>query len=310
LGGTDNLLLFLPLANIQQRTLAYTALFYGCGLTITRPAGVFRALKQTAVTLVVAPPSFYETVQRQCRGPIEPVRFLGPAMRLMLVGSAPVASTLVEYYQQAQLPLFEVYGMNEFGWIAFNLPGNSRVGSVGSLVEGVALVPQASGEIVVRGVAPQSLGYFIDGLADESRVYVAPNTIATGDLGRLGSDGRLYLSGRKNNTLILPAGTKVAPEALERRIEESDPRIVKAFVFLAAQAAVLSCTLWVPAELGQHDRDDVMESVRALNRQLPVPERVGPLVLRSATELTSEAGLLTENGKPNRQRMLQASAEV
>ena len=45
----------------------------------------------------------------------------------------------------------------------------------------------------------------------------------TGDLARIDEDGYIYLTGRKNNLMILPSGENVSPEELEAPAGQ-DPR--------------------------------------------------------------------------------------
>src|SRR6266704_1074746 len=56
---------------------------------------------------------------------------LGSNMRFMVTGMAPIKRSTLDFFKLMQLPLFETYGMTEFGGITLNLPGASKLGSVG-----------------------------------------------------------------------------------------------------------------------------------------------------------------------------------
>ena len=59
-------------------------------------------------------------------------------------------------------------------------------------------------------------------------------TLATGDLGELGEDGSLRVTGRKTDTII-SGGENVAPSEVEAVLEEH-PAVVEAAVFAVADA--------------------------------------------------------------------------
>lgn len=305
LSNRDDILLFLPLYNMQQRTLSYLAMAAGCDLTIAQPQAAFRALATRPITIIVAPPAFYESACRQCDdGPGGLRRLFGASIRLMFVGSAPVSLRLIESYRTAGLPLFQVYGINEFGWIAFNLPEKENREAAGCLVEGVDVDRGCAPELVVRGSAPQSHAYYVDGVERARSVYVAPKTIATGDLGTVRDDGTVYLTGRRDNLIVTQAGHKIAPEWLEREIEGADARIQKAFVYVREGHDLLECALWTHERADESTSSALRHAVEAVTRGHAPHERVSVVTLRSGGELTSESGLLTKYGKPNRAAML------
>src|SRR5690242_405105 len=149
----DCLLLFLPISNFQQRLMYYSALWYGFDLIVTDPTRLFRALKDLRPTLLIAPPMLYEAFEtrfynlprwkqsmaRYCgailgvlpaqklRESVARVLFkdayeaLGTRMRFMVTGMAPTKRSTLELFRLMQLPLFETYGMTEFGSIALNI---------------------------------------------------------------------------------------------------------------------------------------------------------------------------------------------
>src|SRR5699024_11102238 len=68
------------------------------------------------------------------------------------------------------------------------------------------------GELCMKGEAVM-LGYYNDPAA--TAAVLKDGWFHTGDLARIDEDGYIYLTGRKNNLMILPSGENVSPEELE-----------------------------------------------------------------------------------------------
>lgn len=103
---------------------------------------------------------------------------------------------------------------------------NKKLGSVGIPFPGVEIkivdendnecLPGDVGEIVHSGVFISS-GYW-NNKADTAKVF-KNNSVYTGDLGRVDTDGYLYFEGRKDN-MIKSNGFRVSPDEIEKCIHE------------------------------------------------------------------------------------------
>jgi long-subunit acyl-CoA synthetase (AMP-forming) len=217
----------------------------------------------------------------------------------MFTGSAPVPPRVVTTFQQLGMPLFEIYGSTESGYIAFNLPDAHRTGAAGRPVAGVDISLGDDGEVLVRTKHPQARGYVFDGVETEASVFRPDGTIATGDLGRLDRSGFLHLIGRKKNVIITRSGVKINPEEIEEEIEKSC-RITRAVVVPLNESGSLGCAVWLD-EWQSTDRISEVEAlIYAANGKRDPAHRIANVVFRPETELSVESGLLTRNLKVDR----------
>ena len=326
----DSMIVVLPLSHNQQRLMIFAAVWYGFSLIMAEPARLPRALKELKPTILAGPPAFYEPLENRFRSlprfkqlllsaggrvinlvPLRPLRgrlagrffepfhsAFGGRVRLMLTGGAPSRRSTLELFKLLGLPLYQVYGMVEAGFVALNLPGANRVGSAGRpMFDGeVEIAPD--GEVMVCFEKPLSLGYLYCDEGDEGRTYVGEHRIATGDIGRFDKDGFLYLTGRKKQIIITPGGYKVQPELLENEIERC-PEVGRAVVFGGGELSLIVALVSLRTEDSPRARERVQETVEKLNRTLPGACRVGRVVFTS-TPFRADNGFLNRSLKINR----------
>lgn len=267
----DNICLILPFSNFQQRYLLYSAIVYGCNASMVPPERMFQKMRDLKPTILVGPPSFYEIVENRlaaerlsgrwrfmlasalnlmlphpwvgalCRHLCDKWNYLyGEKIRLMLVGSAPVKNSTVRTFHILGLPLYQAYGLTEFGWIAFNTPRANRRDAAGKLADGVEAKIGTDQELWVRNAAAQSIGYVYHGTEEYENVFKPGGFIATGDLCRIDHNGFVFIEGRKKNLIITRSGVKINPEEIELELE-SIPDVTKAMVYATDETGNLGC---------------------------------------------------------------------
>lgn len=144
---------------------------------------------------------------------------LGGQLQMIVCGAAPLNPALAKGMTSLGIEVYNGYGITECApLIASNCPLLSVNGSVGRTIPGLELridSPDAdgSGEIQVRGDNVM-LGYYNDPDAT-ARSFTADGWFKTGDLGRIGRRGALFITGRQKNLIVLPNGKNVQPEELE-----------------------------------------------------------------------------------------------
>jgi long-chain acyl-CoA synthetase len=227
-------------------------------------------------------------------------RRLGPNIRALICGSAPLARETQLYYFMLGLPVLQVYGLTETTAIC-TLDDPARVvpGRVGPPIPGIEMRLGENEEILVRGPNVFA-GYWNRPV--ETACALRDGWFHTGDQGEVDGTGNWRIIGRVKNLIILSSGHNVAPEPLEERLARLLPGQQVMLVgndrnYLAAVVA------------GTASRGEVEAAIEALNRELPHYQRVRAFHLTSEA-FTIENGLLTANGKLRRDSILARHREA
>jgi long-chain acyl-CoA synthetase len=141
---------------------------------------------------------------------------LGGRVRGASSGGSPLNRELGLFYAGIGIYVHDGYGLTETGGgITAQPVGREKSGTVGRPLPGVDVRVAEDGEILVRG---QSVfqGYVGDDRG--TRAALRDGWLATGDIGRLDSEGYLSITGRKKDIIVTSAGQSVAPAALEERL--------------------------------------------------------------------------------------------
>ncbi len=153
---------------------------------------------------------------------------IGKKMRLLVTGGARFDPAVGRDFYKLGFNLLEAYGLTETsGAATLTPPGEGGQGSVGMPLPGieVKIMPAASsadgtmsGEIAIRGPIVMK-EYFQR--ADATAEVVKDGWFLTGDLGRLDDRGRLTITGRKKEVIILSSGKNIYPEEIEAQYAQS-----------------------------------------------------------------------------------------
>ena len=143
-------------------------------------------------------------------------RRLGGRLRLIVVGGAAFAPEHARVFVGLGLPIIQGYGMTETApVIAANRADDNDPLSVGRALEGVALRLGESDELLARGPGVM-LGYWNN--ADATRAVIdADGWLHTGDRARI-ENGRVYITGRLKDIIVLSSGEKLPPADAEAAI--------------------------------------------------------------------------------------------
>jgi long-chain acyl-CoA synthetase len=156
------------------------------------------------------------------------LRKIRPALgldRLVLFtsGSAALHRDLALTFAAADIPICQGYGLTETSpVITTNRLSDNRYGSVGRPLPGVEIRIAADGEIETRGPNVMQ-GYYHR--PDEHPID-KDGWFATGDIGRIDSDGFLYITDRKKELIKTSGGKFISPARVETAIFVSQVMLV------------------------------------------------------------------------------------
>ncbi len=152
-------------------------------------------------------------------------------------GVVPDLKLFDELEKALGVPILESYGMTEAGGISHSTLRRKKSQSVGPTsgteiaifdhAQNTLLQPEEEGEVVLRGPNIMS-GYLEDDEANRAS-FTYDGWFRTGDLGKLDSEGFLFLTGRIKE-VINRGGSKIIPQELDRILLEH-PDVADAAVF-------------------------------------------------------------------------------
>jgi long-chain acyl-CoA synthetase len=144
----------------------------------------------------------------------------GPELQLALVGAAPIAKELLEFFDACGVLVLEGYGLTETCAAAtLNATDELRFGTVGMALPGTEVAIAPDGEILIAG--PHVFkGYYKDPTATEETID-ADGWLHSGDLGKIDEDGFLSISGRKKDIIITSSGKNITPVNIESELRHS-----------------------------------------------------------------------------------------
>ncbi|MHB1587312.1 MAG: AMP-dependent synthetase/ligase [Acidiferrobacteraceae bacterium] len=225
----------------------------------------------------------------------------GGQLRFVFIGGAAMAPRLFETFTGLGLTFVHGYGLTETApVICCNRLEDNAPLSVGRALPDVLVRLDAAGELEVRGPNVM-LGYWRDPEATRA-AFTGDGWLRTGDLARI-EDGRIYLSGRRKEIIVMSNGEKVSPQDAEQAIL-GDPVFQQ--ILLVGEGRPRLALLAVAAPAPE------AELVRRANARLhdfPGYVRVRR-VYRVDEPWTVENGLLTPTLKHRRQEIERRYADA
>jgi long-chain acyl-CoA synthetase len=141
---------------------------------------------------------------------------LGGSVQLFVSSGAFLPPPLQQAWEDVGVRILQGYGSSENGFGTFNTLTDHGLGTVGRPIPPIELRFADDGEVLFRGPTLFK-GYWRDPEAT-ARAIDPEGWYHTGDIGHLDSGGRLILSGRTKDRIVLPNGFKVYPEDIENAL--------------------------------------------------------------------------------------------
>ncbi|MBU2980250.1 long-chain fatty acid--CoA ligase [Lentibacter algarum] len=198
--------------------------------------------------------------------------------RRVTSGAAPISPELIRWFYALGTPLIEGYGMTEgSGVTTINLPEDNVIGTVGKVVPGMELRISDEGEIQYSG--PSVFAGYWNKPEKTAETFTDDGWLRTGDVGRIGNDGSLTITGRIKDIIITAGGKNITPAEIESRLKFS-PYISDAVV-IGDKRKYLSCLIMIDQENVEkfaQDRQIPFSDFASLTRASEVRELIGEVV--------------------------------
>lgn len=135
-------------------------------------------------------------------------------------GGAPLDPAVGEFFERIGIKIFQGYGLSETSPVISMDKGDDRkLLSVGPVLGSYdAKIDPETGELLVKG--PSVMKGYYNNPEKTAEVLEPDGWLHTGDIGEFDEDGRLYITGRIKNMIVLSGGKKVFPEEVEAVLEK------------------------------------------------------------------------------------------
>jgi long-chain acyl-CoA synthetase len=293
----------LPLSHMLEQAVGlYYALDVGADVLYVRsrnPRVIFDALREHRVTSMIVVPQvldlFWSAITREVekRGqtasfdrlrsiarrlppPIRRLLFrsvhaqLGGRFRLFLASGAFLPPALQQGWEDLGVTVLQGYGATETGTGSCTTFADHAPGTVGRVPEGVDMRIADTGEIQFRGRTVFSGYWNAPDLTAQS--FTDDGWYRTGDLGHLDDAGRLVLSGRIKDMIVLPNGFNVYPEDIENALRMEGLR--EAVVIETQPGRIEAVVVQDPDVTADAFTERVDAAVKAANARLGANQRV------------------------------------
>jgi long-chain acyl-CoA synthetase len=239
----------MPLSHMLEQSVGlFYALSVGADILYLRtinPRIIFDAIREHRVTSMIVVPQvldvFWSAIEREVdksgrRGQFDglrriarrlPMRLrrllfrsvhnrLGGGLRLFISAGAFLPPALQLSWEDLGVIVLQGYGSTETAAGACTTLDDHGLGTVGRPPAGVEMRIADDGEVQFRGPTLFK-GYWQDPEAT-AEAFTVDGWYRTGDIGHLDEAGRLVLSGRKKDIIVLPNGFNVYPEDIENAL--------------------------------------------------------------------------------------------
>jgi len=293
----------LPLSHLlEQAVTLYYAMDVGADVLYVRsrnPRVIFDALRAHRVTSMVVVPQvlelFWSAIEREVdkrgrRAAFDRLRGiarrlpmalrrrlfssvhsqLGGHFRLFMSAGAFLPPALQQGWEDIGVTVLQGYGATETGTGSSTRLNDHGLGTVGSPPDGVEMRLGEGNEIQFRGRTVFK-GYW-NAPEQTAKAFTPDGWYHTGDIGRFDEAGRLILSGRIKDIIVLPNGFNVYPEDLENALRVAGLR--ESVVVETAPGRIEAVVIGDREGSSDDQRARLDAAVRAANASLGPNQRI------------------------------------
>ena len=294
----------LPLSHLLEQAVGlFYALSVGADILYVRtrnPRVIFEAIRDHRVSSMIVVPQvldlFWSAIEREVeksgrarqfgwlrsiarRLPMAVRRLvfrrvharLGGGFRLFVSSGAFLPPALQQAWEDLGVIVLQGYGATETGSGTCTTLDDHGIGTVGRPPEGIEMRLADDGEILFRG--PTLFKGYWDEPELTAQAFTEDGWYRTGDIGHLDDAGRLILSGRKKDIIVLPNGFNVYPEDIENALRVAG---IRESVVLETRPGRIEAIV-LPANQDEDPdslRERITSAVRAANASLGPNQRI------------------------------------
>ena len=261
LKAADTLLCLLPLGHVFGFVCG---LLWGlsCGACVALGRGARHYLddcmlfRPTAISVVPRLLGFL--LQQKC---------MNPELKLILVGAGDCPPQLLQAVTAMGIRLSFGYGLTETSsGVAISVEGDPYAMEV---CPDDTITIADDGEILVAAPTCMMLGYYK--WPQYTEEVLRHGILSTGDLGRFDEEGKLHITGRKKEMLVLSDGTKIFLPEYEARLMQ--------VLGNTELAVVLRDDRPVLVYNGDAEKEELEEKLRGLMRELPRGQQLTDILI-------------------------------
>lgn len=217
---------------------------------------------------------------RKCKIDLRKVIFksvlsaFGGEIEVIICGGASLDEKYVREFESLGITILNGYGITECGPIvAVNRNRYNHIGSVGLPLLCNKVKVAEDGEILVKGHNVMQ-GYYHN--EEENAKVFTDGWFRTGDLGSLGKDGELYITGRKKNLIILGNGENISAESIEKEVYTIS--YVKEVIVYGEDDRIVA-EVFLDEEYPD-GMEMIHKDIQKVNQRLPQIKNIGKIVIR------------------------------
>ena len=264
LAPDDTLLLSLPLSHVFGVVCGLLwGLCSGAAVAIGRGprhyADDFLFFRPTAVSLVPLLIGF-----------LLKYRVFNPELKLVLIGAGDCPKEYIGALRSLGIRVSFGYGLTETSsGVALSLGDDPYAFTICPDFE-VSIADD--GEILIKSPETMMQGYYLR--PEDTRAVLIDGVLHTGDLGSIDENGKLHVTGRKKEMIVLPDGTKIFLPEYEAALigATGEPN-------LAVELKDGALTLVIYDKAGT--KDEILKKIRPVTEQYPRGQQIRKIILTS-----------------------------
>lgn len=319
----DQVLSYLPIAHVAERALNEFGALYG-GATISFVEG----LETFAKTCQELQPSVFLAVPRIWQKLQEGILKKIPQKKLNLLLSIPIVSGLIkkkikenlgiskakytisgaaalppalfDWFKKLDILIRDGYGMTEtFAFAHFALQKKVKPRSVGQALNGVTSRISEEGELQIK--SPSNMMGFYNDEAMTKEAFTEDGYLRTGDMGKIDSEGFLFITGRLKELFKTSKGKYIVPNQIESKLSRLEIIDLSCVVgdCLEQPYALLSLSPSCRKKNIDEIKEELLNFLSEVNKELESHEKIAKMIVTSE-EWTVDKNFITPTMKIKR----------